>query len=77
MWYMQSLKDRNKVRAKFGFDPVTETQHKLDQKGLRVTYHNPNTGTFEFSPTQFSKAKTELVTANSLEEAVEKVGKVE
>lgn len=70
---MRDLKERNKVRQRFGFEPLTETEYKLEQKGLKQTYHNPNTGTFEFSATPFSKAKTQLVTADSFEEAVDKL----
>lgn len=70
---MSDLRERNRVRERFGFPPLTESQHKLDQKGLRQTYHNPNTGTFEFSPTSLSNAKQQLVTADSFDEAVDKL----
>ena len=69
----QSLKERNKVRQRFGFEPLTAAEYKLEQKGLKQTYHNPNTGTFEFSPKPISNAKTQLVTADTLEEAVNKL----
>lgn len=73
MKIMKSLKERNKVRERFGFAPLTESEHKLEQKGLRQTYHNSETGTFEFSATPLSNAKTQLVTAESFEEAVNKL----
>ena len=73
----QGLKERNKVRERFGFRPLTETEHKLDQKGLKQTYCKPyfnsdqNVYVFEAQP--LSNAKTQRVTAKSVDEAVNKL----
>ena len=73
---LKGLEERNRVRKRFGFPPMTETEYKLDQKGLKVTYHNPDGAfgeVFEFSPGPFSNAKQQVVSAESLDKAVDEL----